>query len=177
MKLLSLGIVVMIITVQCRHREPDYITIFPGKPEVPSSVKKEHEHLLGQIRPLTLLQDSTGIAAGKLYALMEFHFKEEEDYVLPPLGILPLLASGKMPEQHKEIILLTEKLRNRMAIMSAEHQKTKAHMEELKRLAGKEILPEILETEKRLHAHAALEEEILFPAVLFIGDYLGQVSK
>lgn len=39
-----------------------------------------------------LFYSLTGRAAVKLSDLMQHHFKEEEDFVLPPLGLLPLLA-------------------------------------------------------------------------------------
>ena len=169
----SICVTLFILSLQgCRQHEEDYITVFPGKPAVPSSILEEHAYLLGKIYPLTILQDSAGLAAVQLYELMQYHFKEEEEYILPPLGVLPALASGKVPEKRLEIMQLIQKFSSRLAVMSAEHQQIKAHMDELKRVAGHQMLPEILETEKRLHAHARLEEEILFPAVLLIGDYL-----
>jgi hypothetical protein len=111
---------------QCRHKQNITTIQFPGKPEVPLSVKKEHEDLPDKIQKITLFRDSAGRAALKLNELMKYHFAEEEDYVLPPLGLLPLLASGKIPEQSKEILLLTEKLKSQMLHLSAEHQMIKA---------------------------------------------------
>jgi len=157
---------------QCRHKEKNIITQYSGKPEVPSSIKKEHEYLLDKIRKITLFQDSTGRAAVKLNDLMKHHFTEEEDYVLPPLGLLPLLASGKLPEQSKETIQLCEKLKSQLSHLSAEHQLIKAFMDELKLAATGENHPEILEFEKELQKHANTEEELFFPAAILIGEYL-----
>jgi len=157
---------------QCRHKEENTITQFPGRPEVPSSIKKEHEYLLDKIHKITLFQDSTGLAAVKLNDLMQHHFKEEEDFVLPPLGLLPLLASGKLPEQSKEVILLTEKLKSQLSHLSVEHQLIKAYMDELMQAATNEKHPEIIEFEKELQKHANTEEEVFFPAAILIGEYL-----
>jgi hypothetical protein len=145
---------------------------FPGKPEVPSFLKNEHEYFLEKIRKLTSFQDSTGSAAAKLYNLMEHHFKEEEDFVLPPLGVLPLLASGKIPEQSKKIILLTERFKSNSAHMIAEHQLIKAFLDELILAAAKENHPEIAGFEKELQKHASAEEEVFFPTAILIGEYL-----
>lgn len=157
---------------QCRPKEENTITQFSGKPEVPSSVKEEHKYLLDKIYKISLFQDSTGRVAIKLNDLMQHHFKEEEDYVLPPLGLLPLLSTGKLPEQSKEVIVLTEKLKSQLSHMSAEHQLIKAFMDELIIVAAKENHPEIIEFEKELHKHANTEEEILFPTSILIGEYL-----
>ncbi|MDO9186986.1 MAG: hemerythrin domain-containing protein [Bacteroidia bacterium] len=157
---------------QCRPKEENTITQFSGKPEVPSSIKEEHKYLLDKIYKISLFQDSTGRVAIKLNDLMQHHFKEEEDYVLPPLGLLPLLSTGKLPEQSKEVIVLTEKLKSQLSHMSAEHQLIKAFMDELILVAAKENHPEIIEFEKELYKHANTEEEILFPTSILIGEYL-----
>lgn len=156
----------------CQPKEESTMIQFPGKPEVPSSIKKEHEYLLNEIHKITLFNDSTGQVAIKLNELMQHHFKEEEDYVLPPLGLLPLLANGKLPEHSKEVISLTEKLKSQLSHISAEHQMIKAFMIELLLAAAKENHPEISVLEKELHKHATTEEEILFPTAILIGDYL-----
>ena len=155
---------------QCRHKEENTITQFYGKPEVPSSIKKEHEYLLDKIHEITLFQDSTGHAAVKLYDLMQHHFNEEEDYVLPPLGLLPLLASGKLSEQSKEFIELCEKLKSQLPHLSAEHQLIKAFVDELMQAAINDNHPEIGEFEKELQKHANTEEEVFFSTVILIGE-------
>ncbi|MBK7558509.1 MAG: hypothetical protein IPI54_09600 [Chitinophagaceae bacterium] len=95
-------------------------------PEVPSSIKKEHEYLLEKIHAITLFHDSTSLAV-KLYDLMQHHFKEEENFVLPPLGLLPLLTSAKLPEQSKAVIQLCEKLKSQLTHLNVEHQLIKAY--------------------------------------------------
>lgn len=165
-------LLLVLFICQCRHKEENTIILFPGKPEVPSSIKKEHEYLLEKIHKMTLLHDSTGLAAVKLNDLMQHHFKEEEDFVLPPLGLLPLLTSGKLPEQSKEVIQLCEKLKSQLLHLSVEHQLIKAYMDELLQAAANENHPEIIEFEQELHKHAKTEEEVFFPAAILIGEYL-----
>lgn len=103
---------------------------------------------------------------------MVHHFKEEEDYVLPPLGLLPLITNGQLPEQTHEILLLTEKLKTQMSHLNVEHQLIKAYMDELMKAATKDNHPEVIEFEKELHIHANIEEEVLFPSAILIGEYL-----
>lgn len=172
MKYLFCSLLLVLFISQCRHKEENPVIQFPGKPEVPSSIKKEHEYLLAQIHKIILFQDSAGHAAIKLNDLMRHHFKEEEDFVLPPLGLLPLLASGKIPEQSNDIILLTDKSTAQLTHLSVEHQLIKAYMDELKQADTNGRHPEIIELEKELHKHATTEEEVFFPAAILIGEYL-----
>lgn len=157
---------------QCKPKEDNTVTQFAGKPEVPAAIKKEHVELLDAIGKLALLPDSTGRAAVKLNELMQHHFKEEETYVLPPLGNLPLLAGGQLPEHSKEVIGLTEKLKTELSHMHAEHQLIKAFMDELIEAAASENHPEAIALEKAISEHAAIEEEVYFPAAIMVGEYL-----
>ena len=158
--------------IQCRHKEENIITQFPGKPGVPLFIKNEHENLLNQVAQFTLIEDSAGRAAIKLQDLMQHHFDEEEDFVLPQLGLLSLLASGKLSDHNKEVIQLSEKLKSNLTHLNVEHQLIAAYLDELKQVATIENLPGIIEFEKELIKHANSEEEVLFPAAVLIGDYL-----
>lgn len=162
----------VLLLIQCQPKEDIYFTDYPEKPEVPSSILEEHKTLLDQAYQYTLLPDSAGLAALQLYELMQYHFKEEEDFVFPPLGLLPMLAKGEVPEEREELMQLTEKLKSQLAVMLAEHQMVAAHLEELKQVAGENELPGIIEFEKELQKHAQIEEEVFFPASLLIGEYL-----
>ncbi|HEX5169389.1 MAG TPA: hemerythrin domain-containing protein [Cyclobacteriaceae bacterium] len=164
----------VLFTSQCRDKGVDYnyITLFPGKPDVPSSIKNEHDSLLARLHVITLFQDSTGIVATKLLELMEHHFREEEDFVFPPLGLLPALASGEIPEKSVEVIQLTEKLKAQLTHMSMEHQLIKASLEELVHVPAKENHSEIIAFIQDVHKHATIEEEVYFPAAIMVGEYL-----
>ena len=143
-----------------------------GKIETPEVILKDHHYFLEKLEQATFYQDSTGYYARELYEVMEFHFKEEEDYVLPPLGVLPVLAGGGFPENAEEIIGLTERYRKNPAVMLAEHQMITHFLGQMMLAAAREGHEELFGFDEALHKHAALEEEVLFPMVLVIGDYL-----
>ena len=164
----------VLLTCQCRDKKVDdnYIILFPGKPDMPSSIKSEHDSLLARLHIITSFQDSTGFLAIKLLELMEHHFMEEENFVFPPLGLLPSLASGEIPEKSEDVIQLSEKLKSQLTHMSVEHQLIKASMDELAQAAAKESHPEIIAFIHDVHKHATIEEEIYFPAAILVGEYL-----
>ncbi|MFS8083068.1 MAG: hemerythrin domain-containing protein [Ginsengibacter sp.] len=165
-------IFLIIFLSQCRPKGDNTITQFHGKPEVPSSIKETHAYLLAQLHKMLLYKDSSGRVAKKLEELMQHHFKEEEDFILPPLGLLPLLAKGQMPEQSKDVMLLCEKVQTMMDHMSAEHQLIEAYIEELKQASDNENQPSIIEFENEVIQHAKSEEEVFFPTSILIGKYL-----
>lgn len=172
MKYFFCSILFVLLMNQCRNKPEPLIAEFPGKPDVPSSIKAEHKYLLDQIRKISLFRDSTGIVATKLRDLMQHHFQEEEDFVLPALGLLPLLASGQVPEQRKELIRFTEEFKLQLTHLDVEHQLISAYVKELKQVATKENNVAVIEFENDLHKHAMSEEEIFFPAAVLIGEYL-----
>lgn len=167
-------LLLILVLAQCRRKEPDYLTQFPGKPEVPACIKEEHERLLRQMEKLTVLKDSTGRVAARTLQLMQHHFQEEEDYVLPPLRTLPLLASELIPAHSAEIIRLTEKLRSQLAHLNAEHQMVRNHLEELRLAIAYDKRPDISMLEEEVARHARVEEEVYFPAAILVGEYLKQ---
>lgn len=169
---LQFYLLLLLSTVHCKPKPETIVFEFPGKPEVPVSIMKEHKNLLDQVQSFTLFQDSTGKVAIKLLELMQHHFQEEENYVLPPLGVLPTLANGEMPETSQDIIILTEKFRSQFDHTSAEHQLIKAFVDEMVQAARTEGHSEVLEFEKEIGKHAAIEDEVLFPTALLIGEYL-----
>ena len=132
------------LLVQCKPKEDNTITQFSGKPEVPATIMKEHTHLLDEINNLALLEDSTGRVALKLKELMTHHFREEEDYVLPPLGLLQMLAKGEVPLQADEMM----------------------------QIAAVEDHPEVSSLAEQIEKHALTEQEVYFPAAILVGEYL-----
>lgn len=176
MKLFFYMLLFILVFSQCRDKAEYTSLPIPGKPAVPSVLKKEHDQFLEKMARIASFQDSTGRVAKKLYELMAYHFKEEEEYVLPPLGLLPVLAMGKIPEQSEKVIQLTERFRSNSAKMIAEHQMIKAYLDEMMHADAKENHPELAGFDRELQKHAASEEEVFFPTAILIGEYLKLVK-
>lgn len=154
----------------CVNKEPQTEKLPRIQSTVPLSMTEEHRTLLNMIHKISTRPDSSGIVATKLYELLQHHFNEEEDYVLPPLGLLHLLNNGELPADAEQIIELTERLKGQMQHMDVEHQMVRAYLNELKAASDKD--PEVLKLVDELIEHARMEEEILFPTALLIGEHL-----
>lgn len=75
---------------------------------IPNPLKTEHEELHSMLKQATYLSGKTGGAAKTVAKLMHPHFIKQEEYALPPLGLLPQLASGNFSEELKLVLPLTD---------------------------------------------------------------------
>jgi hypothetical protein len=124
------------------------------------------------LRQATQLSGKTGQAAKTVAELMHPHFVKEEEYALPPLGLLPLLSSGKLSEEMKQILPLTDKLKTELPEMLEEHKQIVAALEVLVQHATTEQHPEVAEFAEKLMLHAQTEEEVSYPTAILIGEFL-----
>jgi hypothetical protein len=139
---------------------------------MPSSLKHEHGELLAELDAATKAAGSTGAAAQEVARLLRPHFKREEEFALPPLGLLESLAHGAMPEDADAAVALASRFTEEISAMLDEH---KAISEALKRMfdtAEQEQRQDCARFARKLMLHARMEEEIYYPATIVIGDYL-----
>jgi hypothetical protein len=139
---------------------------------IPRPLKLEHEELHEQLRKATRESGSVGEAAKAVARLMHPHFVKEEEYALPPLGLLPLLASGKVTPDMAAVLPMTDKLKAELGSMLAEHRSIVAALRGLADAAKRANKPEYAEFADKLILHAQTEEEVSYPTAILIGEYL-----
>ena len=100
------------------------------------------------------------------------HFVSEEEFAIPPLGILPQLVEGKVNADMKEILKMTDKLKADLPKMLQEHKAIVAAFDKLVKAAQEENKPEYAAFAEKLKLHAKTEEEVTYPTALLIGEYL-----
>lgn len=140
--------------------------------QIPPALKAEHEELHGELVRATKAGGRTGEAAKTVAKLMHPHFVKEEEYALPPLGLLGPLSKGEIEPGMAEVIKMTERLEAEMPHMLAEHKNIVAALQRLIEAAEAEQLPEYVRFAEKLMAHARAEEEVSYPTALLIGRYL-----
>lgn len=142
------------------------------KLEIPRPLKVEHEELHEILRKATKEPGELGDAAKAVAKLMHPHFVKEEEYALPPLGLLRDLAQGKVISDMKEVLGLTDRLKADLSQMLEEHKSIIAALEKLSVAAKKANKMEYAEFAKKLMLHAQTEEEVSYPTVILIGEYI-----
>ena len=140
--------------------------------EIPTAMKAEHDELHSELVHATKAGGQTGEAAKAVAKVLHEHFVKEEEYALPPLGLLPALAQGKFEPGMADVLAMTDRLAAEMPQMLAEHKQIVAALEKLVAAAKAERHPEIVKFADALMLHALAEEQVAYPTALLIGRYV-----
>ena len=140
--------------------------------EIPHSLKREHEELHSAVVHATNERGAIGEAARRVARLLQPHFAKEENYVLPAVGALAKVARGMIDSEMQEIVALGEHLHMDLENMLAEHRMIAAAVEEMMTAARHEDKVEYAELGIRLITHAQTEEQLTYPAVIVLANYL-----
>jgi len=139
---------------------------------IPGSLKKEHEELHAELAAAIKEGGRTGESAGSVASALHPHFVKEEEYALPPLGLLSRLAYGEVTPDMKSVLKMTDKLKTELPRMLEEHKAIVALLEKLNDAARKEGKSEYIDFSRKLTLHARIEEQVLYPAAILAGEYV-----
>jgi hypothetical protein len=139
---------------------------------IPRPLQVEHEELHAELVKATQVEGKIGEAARTVAALLHPHFVKEEEYALPPLGLLPLLAAGQVTPEMRDVLPMTDRLRTELPQMLHEHQTIVAALHRLVAAAQQENQMAYAHFAEKLLLHAQTEEEVLYPTAILIGEYL-----
>jgi len=140
--------------------------------EIPRPLKIEHEELHEMLRKATKEPGDIGDSAKAVAEIMHPHFLKEEEYALPPLGLLSDLAQGKIVPEMEEVLVLTDKRKADLNHMLAEHKSIVAALEKLSAAAKEAGKMEYAKFAEALMLHAQTEEEVSYPTAILIGEYV-----
>jgi len=139
---------------------------------MPESLKAEHEDLWADLEHAIRIGGRIGEAARALEPLMHLHFRKEDNNVLLALGLLQSVAQGKVAPSMQEVVVMADRLTLELPEMLAEHDQIRKALERLGQEATKEGRPQVAYFAAKLLRHARLEEEVLYPAAIVLGEYL-----
>lgn len=139
---------------------------------VPASIQHEHDELHTDLDAATRRPGRTGEAARQVVRVLQPHFIREQEYVTPPLGLLRQLVADKLSASMLEVLPLTDQLKKEFPRMRDEHQAIAGALRDLADAARAEDHQDIARFAERLMLQAEMEEEILYPAAILVGEYL-----
>ena len=141
--------------------------------KIPESLELEHEELHRQLVKTIEEGGKVGEAAKAVADVLHPHFEKEEEYALPPLGLLSSLSNqDKISSEMKSVLTMTERLKADIPHMIDEHNGIVIALDNLIEVAKKENKTEFVQFAEKLKLHAKTEEEILYPTAILIGEYL-----
>lgn len=142
------------------------------KLDIPTPLKTEHEELHADLVKATKLGGKTGEAAKAVAKVLHDHFVKEEQYAMPPLGLLKALSDGRISPEMAEATKMTDRLEAELDAMLAEHEAIVGKLKRLAEAAKAENRPDVVKFTEKLMLHARTEEEVLYPASILVGRYL-----
>jgi hypothetical protein len=140
--------------------------------EVPEALKIEHEELREQLARAASAGGRTGEAAREVQKVLRPHILLEEEFAVPPLTLLPRLARGEFHPDMKRYLAQAEMLRAELPRMLEEHGLIVEALRGLMQAAQEEGYSGYAQFARKMILHAQLEEEILYPASILVGEVL-----
>ena len=144
----------------------------PHAGDIPQSLRLEHDDTLQQLTALSHRHGPVGVEAGKALALFQEHLKHEEEFILPPLTLLPYLADGKVSPDMKWAIAMADRVKAEREEIFQEHAKITDAMNALLTAARKAHDKEAADFAQSAVADSLNDVELLEPMSIVIGDYL-----
>lgn len=169
-------LMVLVTAASCEKKENESAAEHKSY-TIPSSLKTEHEELHEELSNATKLPGNTGAAARKVADALHPHFVAEEEYAMPQLALLQELADGKYDESMNEAVQLSNKLKAELPQMLKEHGQIVTVLDELVSAARQEGHTEVVAFAEKLKAHALMEEQVLYPASILVGEYIKLKSQ
>lgn len=143
----------------------------PLELKIPESLQKRHEAFHAEFVKATKEGGKVGDAARAIEKLATAHFAKAKD-VFPPLGLLPRLAEGKVTPEMGGAVTTAAKLRAGLPQIRRDHRELVAGLKKLAEAAKDEGKTDYVRFAEQLILHIQEEDEILYPTVLLIGDYV-----
>ena len=143
-----------------------------SKADLPGVLRTAHEELHDEMVAATRLGGQTGAAAQAVVRVLFPHILLEEEFGIPPLSLLPRLARGEISADMASVLRWTELLKAELPRMLDEHKQIVEALKGFLRAATAEQHPGYARLAEKLNVHVQLEEEVLYPASIVVGEYL-----
>lgn len=141
---------------------------------IPKTLQSEHEALHDRLRQATEAGGEVGEAAKTLARLMHPHFVKEDEFALPPLGLLVALARGEVNAEMAVVLELTDRLEAELPQMLEEHRSIVEALSKLRDAAARAGHDDIVAFAEALVEHAQTEEAVMYPAAILVGQVVRQ---
>lgn len=137
--------------------------------KMPESLRLRHEAFQTDFTKATKEHGKVGEAARAIEKLGNTHFAKAKD-VFPALGLLPLLAEGKVTPEMGAVRRIADYLRAALPQIRQEHRELAVGLKKIADVAREERKTEYARFAERLIMHIQEEEEVLYPTVLLVGE-------
>jgi len=139
---------------------------------IPQSLRVEHDETLERLSLLTKRPGDVGAAARKAVEVFKRHAAREQEYILPPLTLLPVLVDGKVTPDMAWAVAMADRVKAEREQIFQEHAEVTNVLNALVAAATKAHDKDAAEFAEAAAADSLNDVEILEPTVLLIGEYI-----
>jgi hypothetical protein len=164
--------VVLAIVAACGLAAPTAAQTVSHAGQIPQSLRVEHENTLRELDALSRHRGAVGVEARKAFVLFKAHLQREEEFILPPLTLLPELADGKVTPDMKWAIDMADRVKAERELTYQQHTKITDAMNALADAARKVHDTAALDFAQGAVADSLNDMELEEPMSIVIGDYL-----
>ncbi len=150
----------------------DSIHKWNGKLHVPDALRRGHDEARAEFVRVAMEGGRIGRAGKRVAQLCLPHFEHEENSVFPVLALLPDLTRGNTRPDMMDMMPLISAFRAKHDAINDHHQSILGAIEEFLQAAHKEKNREFTEFAYNLRVHESIEDEVIYPTVILIGNYL-----
>lgn len=146
----------------------------PATLQVPQSIRFQHQQIISRLEHFATRKGYEAAAAQKAATFLKEHYAKEEEFVLPPLGLLPRLATGEVSKDMESAIAMADRTKSALNDFQNDHIKITSLMNELIAAGRKKKDGELVRLATRVAAQSLNDIEVAQPTTILIGDYLRQ---
>ena len=139
---------------------------------IPQSLVFEHQETLDRLTLLAKRPGEVGEVARKALVLFRRHTAREQEYILPPLTLLPEIADGKASPDMAWALAMCDRVKADREVIFQEHADVTDVMNELLAAGTRAHDADAVEFAKSAVGDSLNDLELLEPTVVMIGDYL-----
>jgi len=140
--------------------------------KTPESLEAEFRELSDALQKATAAPGKTGQAAREVLDVLSPHILLEQEFAMPPLTQIARISRGEITPDMRRFIEKTDNFKEELPRMLHEHRLIVAALRKLMQAAAEEKQEGAAKFAQKLIQHAQLEEEILYPAAILVGEYL-----
>jgi hypothetical protein len=139
---------------------------------IPQSLRVEHDATVQRLSILSKRSGPIGVEARKALVVLKRHIAREQEFILPPLTLLPVLTDGKVTPDMAWAVAMADRVKAEREQIFQEHTEVTDVLNDLVAAATKAHDKNAQEFAQAAAADSLNDVELLEPMVLLIGDYL-----
>lgn len=140
----------------------------------PQSIRLQHQQIITRLEHFASRKGTDSVGVQKALAFLKQHYAREEEFVLPPLSLLPRLAKGELAKDMEAAIAMADRTKAASPEFQQDHVQITSLMNELIETATKKRNEELVRLATRIAAQSLNDIEVTHPAAILVGDYLRQ---